>query len=262
MSPRTYGVALAILAIIVVAGTMTACEQGRRTMTTSSIPVTPTPAPAAPLAPTAETQAAMALKARGDELRDRGRADEALEAYQDALRQDPTDLGIRYGVAQLLAQLNRRAEAVTAYTWVFQNSLPGSDIARRAEQWLRESGAYTVVNETPSSGDASASAQGRLSGHLTWTTLDPNRPVPATSLILEGNDAATKGQVYSTRSVMNSDYEFTSVRPGGYRLIVKSQMVKIWETEVNVTPGGITVMDLEQSQSVAPPDVLLPKSGS
>lgn len=258
MSGRAFGLALAVLAFVIVAGTMTACEQGRRSLT--SAPATTTAAQTLAASPaSAETNAAASLKARGDDLRDRGQYDEALETYRAAVHQDPTDLGIRYAVAQLLAQVNRRAEAIPAYTWVLHNSLPGSDVARHAERWLREAGAYTVVNEAPSPDDVSA--QGRLSGHLTWTTLDPNRPALPVSLILEGNDAVTKGQVYSTRSVLNSDYEFTSVRPGGYRLIVKSQMVRLWETDVNVTHGGITVTNLDQSQSSAPHDVLLLKSG-
>lgn len=257
---RTYAFALGVLAFVFVAGTMTACEQSRRSLTSSNSATTAAQAPSASPASAPEVKAAASLRARGDDLRDRGQTEEALEAYQDAIRQDPTDLGVRYALAQLLAQVNRRPEAINAYTWVFQNALPGSDIARQAEQWLREAGSYTVVNEIPSSADPNM--QGRLSGHLAWTTLDPTRPVPFASLILEGNDAVTKGQVYSTRAQMNSDYEFTSVRPGGYRLIGKSQMIRVWEAEVVVNHGGITVFNLDQSQSTAPQDALLPKGGS
>jgi tetratricopeptide (TPR) repeat protein len=252
---RTYAFALGALAFVLVVATMTACEQGRLSLTSAPASTAATHAPSAALASIPETQAA-SLKARGDEFRDRGQSHEALEAYQAALRQDPNDLGVRHALAQLLAQLHRSAEAITAYTWVFQNSLPGSDIARAAEQWLREADSHTVVNDAGGAG-----TQGRLSGHLTWTALDSNRQVPSVSLILEGNDAETKGETYLTRAVMNSDYEFTSVRPGGYRLVAKSQMIKVWETAVVVTNGGATVVNLEQSQAVAPADSLLPKSG-
>jgi tetratricopeptide (TPR) repeat protein len=255
---RTYALALGILAFVLVAGTMTACEQSRHPLTSGPAATTAAQAPSTAPVPTTEAKAAASLRARADELRDRGRTDEALEAYQAAIRQDPAHLGVRVAFARLLAEANRREEAVQAYTWVFQNAMPGSDVAREAEQWLRDAGSYTVVNETPSSADPNM--QGRLSGHLAWTSLDPTRPVPFVSLILEGNDAVTKGQVYSTRAQMNGDYEFTSVRPGGYRLIGKSQMIRLWETDVVVTHGGITVFNLDQSQTIAPQDALLPKS--
>jgi hypothetical protein len=249
---RTYAFALGALSFVFVAGGMTAWEQ-------SGSPAKPaasmaTHAPSASPASSTDPQAAASLKARADDLRERGEIHQALETYQSAVRQDPTDVGIRFAVAQLFAQLNRRAEAITAYTWIVQNAMPGSEITRQAEHWLKESG-----SASDTAGDANA--QGRLTGRVTWTNLDPNRAVPAVTIVLEGNDAVTNGEVYSTKSVMNGNYEFKSIKPGGYHLVAKSQMVKIWEHDI-VVQGGGTVMDLEPSQAVAPPDALLAKSGS
>ncbi len=254
---RTYAFALGILSFIFVAGAMTACEERRSPLT--SAPRTTSAQPSASPASTTEAHVA-SLRARGDDLRERGDYVQALAFYQSAVKHDPTDLGVRWALAQVLAQLNRRADAIPAYTWVLHNSLPGSEIARHAEQWLRDADGYSVASGA--SGGADAAGQGRLSGHLTWTALDPSRAVPSVSLMLQGTEAATTGQIYATRSVLNGDYEFTSVRAGGYRLVAKAQMVKIWETDVVITSGGSTVLNLDEAAAVAPADALLAKTSN
>jgi hypothetical protein len=255
---RTYAFALGLLSFVVVAGGMTACEQNRRPLTAAPASMV-THAPSIAPAPPGDARSAAALKAQADDQRERGEFHQAVETYQAALRSDPTDIATRYALAQVLAQLNRRSEAIGAYTWVVQNALPGSEIARQAEQWLRDAGGSTLAGDSPN-GDAAS--QGRLTGRLTWTDLDPNRPSPSVAIVLEGTDAITTGEIYSTRTMMNRDYDFASVKPGGYHLVAKAQMIKIWETDVVVTRGGSTVLNLDPAQAVAPADALVAKSGS
>src|SRR5206468_3801723 len=80
------------------------------------------------------------LRARADELSQRGQYEEALAAYREALRHEPNDLALRYAVAVTLASLNRRAEATEAYRWVFFNGLPGSELVEKSETCLRAAG--------------------------------------------------------------------------------------------------------------------------
>ena len=98
---RASRIAQTALVVAFLATAVSGCEQGG-------------PASTSP-ASTAATKAAGSLRARADELSQRGQYEEALAAYREALRQEPNDLALRYAVAVTLASLNRRAEATEAY---------------------------------------------------------------------------------------------------------------------------------------------------
>src|SRR3989441_13015871 len=128
---RASGIAQTALVVAFLATAVSGCEQGG-------------PASTSP-ASTAATKAAGSLRARADELSQRGQYEEALAAYREALRQEPKDLALRYAVAVHLASLNRRAEATEAYRWVFFNGLPGSELVEKSETWLRAAGALATT---------------------------------------------------------------------------------------------------------------------
>ena len=131
---RASRIAQTALVVAFLATAVSGCEQGG-------------PASTAP-ASTAATKAAGSLRARADELSQRGQYEEALAAYREALRQEPNDLALRYAVAVTLASLNRRAEATEAYRWVFFNGLPGSELVEKSETWLRAAGALATTTES------------------------------------------------------------------------------------------------------------------
>jgi len=240
MSGRLVRVALAFFVVLAV--TLTGCEQGGRSSTSP--------------ASTAGTRAAVALKTRGDALSQRGQHEEALAAYREALRQEPNDLALRYAVAVTLASLNRRSEATEAYRWVFFNGLPGSELVEKSETWLRAAGALATTTEpVPDKPVEKATAtETRLRGHITWANVDPARPAPRVHLRLEGTDASNKGIVYNTAGTLNGDYEFASVPPGSYRLTARSPLiaVQLWELNVTVQESSPTVLDLSEASSLAP----------
>ena len=232
--------ALAALAFVFLAVTLTGCEQGGRSST--------------PPASTSGAKAAASLKARGDELSQRGQSEGALAAYQEGLRQEPNDLALRYAVAVTLASLDRRAEATEAYRWVFVNGLPGSELVEKSETWLRGAGALATPTEPIPDKPVEKTTDTRLRGHITWANVDPGRPAPRVHLRLEGTDATNKGTVYNTAATLNGDYEFAWVQPGAYRLTAQSPLlaVRLWELNVTVQEGGATVLDLSEASSVAP----------
>jgi tetratricopeptide (TPR) repeat protein len=254
MSPRTLGVALAILAFVLVAGSMTACEQGRGSLTSAAAPgAAVANAPAASGAPAVEQ-----LRSQGDALRERGQYEEALSVYQKALRHEPSDLGLRYGTAVTLSYLNRRDEAVAAFTWVAGNGLPQSEPVRHAETWLREAGALTTIAEPIAAKDRTPTAA-RLHGRVAWENVDSSQPAPRVHVIIEGTDPSNKGKIYNTAVDLNSDYEFPNVQPGTYRVTAQSRLVRLWDTSVTIREGDPTILILDQASSIAPPNTFLAK---
>jgi hypothetical protein len=237
---RTDGVALVALALAFLAVTLIGCEQDGRSST--------------PRASRVATKAAAAQKARGDELSQRGQHEGALAAYQEALRQEPNDVALRYAIAVTLAALNRRPEAIEAYRWVYFNGLPGSELVEKSETWLRDVGALATPTEPMPDKPVEKTIDTRLRGHITWANVDPERPAPRVHLRLEGIDVTNKGTVYNTVAILNGDYEFASVPPGAYRLTAQSPLlaVRLWELTVTVQEGGATVLDLSEASSVAP----------
>src|SRR5262249_59851348 len=110
--PHARGRWLTAMAAAVMAVSLSGCEQG--------------PPPSAPRTSTAPVNTAASLKARGDELSLRGQYEAALGVYEDALRQEPNDVQLRFAVATTLASLNRREEATEAFKWVAANGWPSS----------------------------------------------------------------------------------------------------------------------------------------
>jgi tetratricopeptide (TPR) repeat protein len=238
---RTTRLARAVLAVAMLAAAVSGCEQGG------------TPSP--PRASTSATSAVASLKVRGDELSQRGQHEGALVAYQEALRQQPNDVALRYAVATTLASLNRRAEATEAYRWVYVNALPGTEPADKAETWLRAAGALATTPEPVADRPVEKAAPDtRVRGHITWANVDPKQAPPRVHLRLEGIDASNKETVYNTEGTLNGDYEFASVAPGSYRLTARSPLiaVRLWELNVTVQEGSATVVDLSDASSLAP----------
>jgi len=231
----------AALALAVLAASLSGCQQG--------------PPPATPRATTPEAKAVASLKARGDDLSQRGQYDGALAVYEEALRHEPNDVALRYAVATTLASLNRRAEATEAFRWVAVNGLPNSELVDRAETWLRAAGAITTATEPVADKPLDRPVtETRLRGHITWANVDPARPAPRVHLRLEGTEPSNKELVYNTTGTLNGDYEFTSVQPGAYRLTAQSPLiaVRLWEMNVTVSDGGPTVLDLSEASSLSP----------
>lgn len=244
---RERGLGRAVVAVVVVVLSLSGCEQS--------------PPPSTPRASTQEAKTTASLKARGDELSQSGQYEAALAVYEEALRQDPNDVAVRYAVATTLASLNRRTEAIEAFKWVTVNGLPNSDLVDRAETWLRATGALgtTAAITTPTEPATDKPAdrpetESLLRGHITWSKVDPSRPAPRVHLRLEGTDPSNKGLVYNAVGMLNGDYEFASVQPGSYRLTAQSPLsaARLWEMNVTVYDGGPTVLDLSETTSLSP----------
>src|SRR5262249_52740197 len=112
--PHARGGWLTAMAAVVMAVSLSGCEQS--------------PPPSAPRTSTAGVNTIASLKLRGDELNQRGQYEAALAVYEEALRQEPNDVQLRFAIATTLASLNRREEATEAFKWVAANGLPNSEL--------------------------------------------------------------------------------------------------------------------------------------
>jgi len=233
--------------LVAIAALATACQ--------SSVP------PAS--GPTASTPDLAALRVRGDSHLALGEYDAAARAYREAIAMDGHDQALRHRLGVALARLGRLDEAAEAFRWVAANSPAGSDEARIARQWLTErEGGDTPAAKRPDRpavemvAAADARPPGRVQGRTEWPDLDPARVRPALQLMLEGDAPDTKERRYAARTLLGDPYSFAGVVPGRYRLMAQVGPIRLWDTRVDVKPGGPTAIDLLPAISVAPKDAL------
>lgn len=88
-----------------------------------------------------DPRAAEPLLRLGDARADDERWEEALAAYEDALRRDPTAVDAHYKQAVVLEHLGRHGEARVAYErYLAQGGEHSSTVRRRVERLLRAEG--------------------------------------------------------------------------------------------------------------------------
>jgi tetratricopeptide (TPR) repeat protein len=220
-------------------------------------------APPAP-APTASTPDLATLRARGDAHLALGEYEAAATAYQEAIGLDGASQALRHRLGVALARLGRLDEAAAAFRWVADNAPVASEEARIARQWLaeREGGdkAASKRADRPAvemaAAPADAANSGRVAGRTEWADVDPAAVRPSLQLILEGDTPDTKGRRYAARTPLGDPYSFANVAPGRYRLMAQVGPIRLWDTRIDVKPGGPTAVDLLPATSIAPRDAL------
>jgi hypothetical protein len=199
------------------------------------------------------------LRAAGLADLEAGRYDNALRAFVEALSRAPEDARLHYLVGVTFAQLQRRDDAIIAFRWVVEHGRPGSKEVQGASQWLAENGmlSTTTVAAASSDEDEAAAAVGVMEGRTDWPGLDPERPLPALQLQLEGTGLTTQGKRYGIKATLNGPYKFPKVKPGDYRLRAQIGYTRLWDMPVTV--GEKTILDLTQDNTVAPKDAIKTK---
>jgi tetratricopeptide (TPR) repeat protein len=220
-------------------------------------------APPAP-APTASTPDLATLRARGDTHLALGEYEAAATAYREAVALDGANQGLRHRLGVALARLGRLDEAAEAFRWVVDNGGGGSEEVRIARQWLAERDAAAKGDarrpERPvfekTADPAAARDAGRVEGRTEWADLDPALVRPILQVVLEGDAPDTKGRRYAARTSLGDPYSVADVPPGRYKLMAQVGPIRLWETRVDVKPGGPTAVDLLPATSIAPKDAL------
>jgi hypothetical protein len=223
-------------------------------------------APAPPPAPATRSADLDGLRAQARErLAQRDWAG-AARACTEALALAPDDLALQYGLGVASAHLDRRDDAIAAFSWVAEHAPAGAEEARIARQWLAEAG--VIPTATPAPRDATArsspgadepAARGSVTGRTEWALRgDVGRPM--LQVLLTGDDPLTRGRRHRVRVRLNEPYTITGVVPGSYRLSAFVASFKLWETAVTVRGDRPTTVDLTPANSPAPPDILQPAS--
>jgi hypothetical protein len=166
---------------------------------------------------------------------------------------------VRYRVAVALSYIGDVEAATEAFRWVVQHADAKREETRLAREWLaaREQPSAAPRGETAAPDDAPTT--GRLTGRADWARYDPDSTAPKLQMMLEGDETATRGRRYFTRTEMPGPYEFPKVVPGRYRLSAQVGPRRLWDLPVTVEAGEGTVLDLKPGMSSAPPDILLPR---
>ena len=188
------------------------------------------------------------LRAEGVAALDKGRYENALRAFSEALSRLPDDVGLHYLLAVTYSHLDRKEDAILAFRYVVQHGKPGSDEVQAATRWLAGVGIAIGRAEPVPTPDPPEILTASLEGKVVWK-LDPDRAMPRLQLQLEGISANTQGKRYGIFAHFNGLYAFPKVRPGDYRLRAQIAYTRIWEMDVTV--GEKTVLDLTQDNAVS-----------
>lgn len=208
-------------------------------------------APPPPPRPAVKSSAALAVEAL-----ERGAYAEAASLYRSALATEPGSLPLRFGLGVAASHLDRRAEAVSEFTWVLERGEANSIEVKAARRWLASVGAlprHVVVAAAPGGSPASeeasgsqerkpapASVQGRVMG-------DEPGAVARRQLFLY--DHPNRVVYYRIRTDEEGRFRFANVPPGIYRLTDRAAGQPIWRLRVELKPGQDLVLDLSPSNS-------------
>jgi hypothetical protein len=175
----------------------------------------------------------------------------AERTYRQALRAQPDDVDLHFGLGSVLSQLDRRPEAMVAFRFVVKHGRPGRPEVDSARRWLAEteaaaggtertSGAVTTAAAAPDPGST-----GSVLGKLTWPGVPSQKQFPI-RILLERDGQIRK----STRSRLNSSYALTDVPEGTYNLIGLAGNERIWsDVSVTVVAGRETALDLSPANA-------------
>jgi tetratricopeptide (TPR) repeat protein len=188
------------------------------------------------------------LRADGMAALEKGRYENALRAFSEALSRLPDDVGLHYLLAVTYSHLDRKEDAILAFRYVVQHGKPGSDEVQTATRWLAGVGIAIGRAEPVPTPDPPEILTASLEGKVVWK-LEPDRAMPRLQLQLEGISANTQGKRYGIFAHFNGLYAFPKVRPGDYRLRAQIAYTRIWEMDVTV--GDKTVLDLTQDNAVS-----------
>jgi hypothetical protein len=146
--------------------------------------------------------------------------------------------------ALVLSELGLRDHAAAGFSWIVEHGATGSDDVEQARRWLVKAGVLTAPE--PAASPEADGPKGRLQGRTVW-------PIPDTEQVtidftLEGTGATTAGRTYTSKALLNGEYEFPPVVPGDYRLRARREGTDVWDVPVVVREGEPTVLNLEPAR--------------
>lgn len=218
-------------AFLVVAVLVAGCDGKAPKVATSEAP-----APAGNL----REEAAM-LAARGDYTA-------AERKYREALKAQPEDVDLRFGLGSVLSQLDRRNETAEEFRWVVKNGRPGRPEVDSARRWLADAGAATPTSIASSEAAPDASTMGTVAGKITWPDLPPDKEFGIRIVVARDADANVRK---FARTKLNGTFSVAGLPEGTYKLTGLAGPTRIWsDLPVTVTSGRQTTIDLSPANAV------------
>lgn len=216
--------------VLVVAAFVGACDSR-----TPKVATTEGPAPAGNL-----REEAAALAARGDYTA-------AERKYREALKAQPDDVELHFGLGSVLSQLDRRDDAAEEFRWVVKNGRPGRPEVDSARRWLAEAG-DGAAPATVASAPADASTLGTVAGKLTWPGLPPEKEFGIRIFVVSAADENVRK---TTRTKLNGTFSVGELPEGSYKLIGLAGPVRVWsDVPLTISPGRQTTLDLSPANAV------------
>jgi len=186
---------------------------------------------------------------QGEALIIRGDLEGAWKVYYDALRVEPDDLRLWYGLGRTLSRLNRRKETQEIFEYVVSRGAPDSEEVKHARQWLVGAGlrAEPAAPAVPAAPRSRTEAWATVRGKVTWGKLEPPREV---FLVVQGLDK--DGPRSHARVPFGQSYQFDRLPAGAYHLIGGPETEWLWDLRFTVEAGQELVLDLSRHNSTNP----------
>jgi hypothetical protein len=179
----------------------------------------------------------------------RGDLEGAWKIYYDALRVEPDDLGLWYGLGRTLSRLNRRKETQEIFEYVVSCGDPDSEEVKHARQWLVRAGLLVepAAPAVPAAPRSRTEAWATVRGKVTWGKPEPPREV---FLVVQGLDK--DGPRLHARVPFGQSYRFDRLPAGAYHLIGGAETEWLWDLRVTVEADQELVLDLSRHNSTNP----------
>jgi len=193
------------------------------------------------------------LKAEGDALAAKGEFEAAVDKYQAALNQEPTELTLHYAIGYALSHLGRRAETVEHFRWVVDHGPPDAPEVTVARSWLVNAGERASGAEGAEAATAARNAsgpKGMVKGETEWKGISADNSPYLLELVLWGDDAATRGNVLTSYVKLGTPYIFENVRAGAYRFTGRWGYTELWDVRVTAEANRETVLNLSPANSL------------
>jgi hypothetical protein len=179
----------------------------------------------------------------------RGDLEGAWKIYYDALRVEPDDLGLWYGLGRTLSRLNRRKETQEIFEYVVSCGDPDSEEVKHARQWLVRAGLLVepAAPAVPAAPRSRTEAWATVRGKVTWGKPEPPREA---FLVVQGLDK--DGPRLHARVPFGQSYRFDRLPAGAYHLIGGAETEWLWDLRFTVEADQELVLDLSRHNSTNP----------
>lgn len=181
-------------------------------------------------------------------LASRGDYTAAERKYREALKAQPDDVELHFGLGSVQSQLDRREEAAEEFRWVVKNGKLGRPEVDSARRWLADAGDGTPATAAATQPAPDTTAMGTVAGKLTWPGLPPDKEFGIRIFVVRDGDESSRKSV---RTKLNGTFSVADLPEGAYKVSGLAGPVRIWsDVPITVARGRETIVDLSPANAV------------